>query len=1244
MPSNHSKQSIFSDFTNLYALTKTLRFELKPTDETKELLKKTNSNGKNPIQVDQEIDKLYHDEMKQMYDELHLKFITESLEKVEFEIQDLQSFEENYLAIKKLSKNRKENQSQIEIAENLLADISTKLRKQVTQTYLQTATIWKDKYPEINLKQKDYKILTEKDSLLLLKEFFPEKAEIIDKFIGFHTYFTGFNQNRENYYKDEGKATEVANRIVNENLIRFIENRQTVAEIQNAKLKLENEEIFDLKNYQNLLIQSDIDEFNKIIGGENTTEGGQKIQGINEKINLWLQQKNRNLEKGDHKTKLPKLRTLYKQIGSDKKSVEIFQIQAEQEWLELEKLIQNQNIYLDSIKSNFAKFFENPDNFNLDEIYFNKASLNTISNRWFGNWFTLSEKLRKDKVFGGKIGEVSLKDISLAQIKSSLENLEGETIESLFKSGFKDQPDIYKEKCFVENNFWQTFLNIWQFEIQQNFDLVEEKIKESETKKQETFDKKIHAKWLKEICDSFLNLERMIKYNKRKGKEGGDSEFYEYIDLYLEGSGLIKYYNAFRNYISQKPFETDKIKLNFEKGELISGWSTGYDTKAVLIFKKAKKHYLGIINGTKFNNSEIHSLLENITEDNLGERLVYDFQKPDNKNTPRLFIRSKGTSFAPMVKELNLPIQDIIDIYDQGLFKVKKKNSQEHRPYLKKVIDYFKQGFEKHPSYKNYTFNWKPSEEYENIAEFYNDTASSCYKLDYEKINFNSLEKLVESGRIYLFEITNKDLKTKKLGDKHYKPNLHTTLFLELLKPKNAEFIRLLGGGELFYRSKSLEKEIDKKRSKDFEIIENKRYTDDKFFLHFPIELRGNKLKGGFKDKIQDFISKNKKSLTYLGIDRGEKHLMYYSLLDWEGKILKDKNGKGIQGSFNVINDVPYHEKLSDRADNMMQARQNWETIGNIKNFKEGYLSQVVHEIYQMVIEHNSLIIMEDLNTEFKAKRTAKVEKSVYKKFELALAKKLNYLVLKDKKTHEEGGVLKAYQLTPYIAAGDIGKFEKAKQWGVLQYVRAAYTSTTDPLTDWRKRKYISNSAQIPKIKEFFNVDTGVKINWDEKHACFKFSYNWESEENGEKKTGFDELFAFDGLERFRWDPKYPNSKTNMLGAVRKIKLYQELQSLFEELDKTENINQQIQELENFNWKSLVFYWNLLNQIRNTDRSGLDDSKDFIQSPTYSEKIEGFFDSRKIEEYKQKFGLILPENGDANGAYHIAKRGLELIN
>lgn len=63
-------QKPFDQLTNLYSLSKTLRLELKPTLETKELLKKTNLQGKTPIQADQEIQEFYQRGMKPLFDEL----------------------------------------------------------------------------------------------------------------------------------------------------------------------------------------------------------------------------------------------------------------------------------------------------------------------------------------------------------------------------------------------------------------------------------------------------------------------------------------------------------------------------------------------------------------------------------------------------------------------------------------------------------------------------------------------------------------------------------------------------------------------------------------------------------------------------------------------------------------------------------------------------------------------------------------------------------------------------------------------------------------------------------------------------------------------------------------------------------------------------------------------------------------------------------------------------------------------
>ena len=52
----------------------------------------------------------------------------------------------------------------------------------------------------------------------------------------------------------------------------------------------------------------------------------------------------------------------------------------------------------------------------------------------------------------------------------------------------------------------------------------------------------------------------------------------------------------------------------------------------------------------------------------MQKRAVYLFQKVDAKNIPRIFIRSKGSNLAPAVNEFQLPIETILDIYDNKFF------------------------------------------------------------------------------------------------------------------------------------------------------------------------------------------------------------------------------------------------------------------------------------------------------------------------------------------------------------------------------------------------------------------------------------------------------------------------------------------------------------------------------------------------------------------------------------------------
>src|SRR5690606_8120171 len=214
---------------------------------------------------------------------------------------------------------------------------------------------------------------------------------------------------------------------------------------------------------------------------------------------------------------------------------------------------------------------------------------------------------------------------------------------------------------------------------------------------------------------------------------------------------------------------------------------------ACLLFKKNTSYYVGVVNGSSLDEKIVAELLRDITPENRGEKMRYHVQKPDHRNVPRLFIRSKGSIYAPAVKKYNLPIETIIDIYDKGLFKTENKEQPFYKESLTKVIDYFKLGFSKHESYKDFTFRWKESSSYDDISQFYEDTMRSCYDVSWMPINFDKLFSLVAKGDLFLFRICNKDFDAKNGGRK----NLHTIYFETLFSPANRDevVVKLNGGG-----------------------------------------------------------------------------------------------------------------------------------------------------------------------------------------------------------------------------------------------------------------------------------------------------------------------------------------------------------------------------------------------------------------------------------------------------------------
>ncbi len=1318
--------AVFDNFTNLYSLSKTLRFELKPEGKTLDNMREHLGWNKDlqTFFADQEIEDAYQT-LKPLSDKLHEEFINDSLNSEQAKNIDFSEYLMEYKAKKDLQNAEK------------------KLREEVGKAFIEAGEKWKkEKYPRYSWKKgskvaNGSDILLTQDMLELIKDLNSNdqkiKKIIEETFKGFFTYFSGFNQNRDNYYttKDE-KATAVATRIVNENLPKFCDNLiqfeyivrkkkdgteeriEKKSEYINAYKYLKDQKkttqikdaksgkmieaydiiegIFQLPHFSSCLSQSGIEEYNRIIGHYNLL------------INLYNQAKEREERSLDKKERtfkrLPQFKTLYKQIGCGKKDPLFFRLthdtkaQAQENKEKYNKPYSVEQI-IEQAKIAGKKYFQRKSDDgvinaipefleyinakeNYEGVYWSKAALNTISNKYFANYHDLKDRLKAAKVFQ-KATKGSEENIKIPEVieleglfavldetdnwkeediffkKSLTEELkiEGENLKNK-----KRREIIEKAKKPSQALLYLIFSDVSDH-IKQFFNTSEtiENLKEYKSKDS----KEIIKEWM----DHALTINQMLKYflvneNKIKGNPL-DSEISNTLKTILfEGTikqserdvtvEWFKWYDALRNYLTKKPqddVKENKLKLNFENSTLAGGWDVNKepDNYCIILQDQEGGQYLAVIAKQKKQKgyNKIFEKVPNnplyqIDGDEVWRKMEYKLLPGPNKMLPKCLLpKSNRGKYGANDK--------ILQIYDNGSFKKNEENFSTEN--LRSLIDFYKSALKKYKEWQCFNFIYKPTNDYLDISQFYSDTEKQGYRLDFIDINKFQLDKYVEMGKIYLFEIKNQDSNDgKKEGHRN---NLHT-LYWKALFEAIENRPKLNGEAEIFYRKAlPVDKQERVKDKSGKEIIKNYRFSKEKFLFHVPITLNFCLKETKINDLVNEKFTKND-DIYFLGIDRGEKHLAYYSFIDQNGKIVDqgtlnlpftDKGGKPRsikkqkyfynkkedKWEIKEVEGWNYNDLLDAMASNRDMARKNWQTIGTIKELKEGYISQVVRKIADLSTTEDKLvfIVLEDLNTGFKRGRQ-KIEKSVYQKFELALAKKLNFLVDKSAKNGEIGSVTNALQLTPPV--NNYGDIENKKQVGVMFYTRANYTSQTDPVTGWRKTIHLKKGSEA-NIKEQI-IKEFTDIGFDGKDYYFEYV---------DKNTG-KQWRLFSGkdaksLDRFRGSRgKDKNEWTNEPVDVVNI-----LDQIFINFKKDRSFHSQISDEsveitkiseEHAAWESLRFAIDTIQQIRNTGKDERDN--DFILSPVRDEN-GNHFDSRVASDSQ-------PTSGDANGAFNIARKGM----
>lgn len=1263
----------FSEFVAISKVQKTLRNELRPTPLTMKHIKQKGIITEEEYKAQQSL------ELKRIADGYYRDYITHKLNDINnLDFRNLfEAIEEKYkkndkdnrdkLNLMEASK-RKEIEKMLSADDNFKSMFEAKLITKLLPDYVERNYAGEDK----------------------------EKAlETLTIFKGFTTYFTDYFNIRKNMFKENGGASSICYRIVNVNASIFYDNLKTfmcIKEKAETEIALIEEELTELLDswrlehifsedyYNELLAQKGIDYYNQICGD------------VNKHMNLYCQQ-------NKLKANVFKMTKLQKQImGISEKAFEIPPMYQNDE--EVYAAFNGFISRLEEVKltDRLGNVLQNSNIYDTAKIYINARCYTNVSSYVYGGWGVIESAIERYwyNTIAGK-GQSKAKKIEKAKKDNKFMSVK--ELDSIVSDY---EPDYFNASNMDDDNSGRAFSG---YGVLGYFNKMS-KLLANMSLHTITYDSgdslienKETALNIKKDLDDIMSIYHWLQTFIIDEVVEKDNAFYaELEDIYYELENIVTLYDRIRNYVTRKPYSTQKFKLNFASPTLASGWSRSkeFDNNAIILLRN-NKYYIAIFN---VNNKPDKQIIKGSEEQRLStdyKKMVYNLLPGPNKMLPKVFIKSDTGK-----RDYN-PSSYILEGYEKN--RHIKSSGNFDINYCHDLIDYYKACINKHPEWKNYGFKFKETTQYNDIGQFYKDVEKQGYSISWAYISEADINRLDEEGKIYLFEIYNKDLSSHSTG----KDNLHTMYLKNIFSEDNLKniCIELNGNAELFYRKSSMKRNIthkkdtvlvnktyineagvrvsltdedyikvynyynndyvidvekDKKlveilerighRKNPIDVIKDKRYTEDKYFLHLPITINYGVDDENINAKMIEYIAKHN-NMNVIGIDRGERNLIYISVINNKGNIIEQK-------SFNLVNNYDYKNKLKNMEKTRDNARKNWQEIGKIKDVKNGYLSGVISKIARMVVDYNAIIVMEDLNRGFKRGRF-KVERQVYQKFENMLISKLNYLVFKEKKADENGGILKGYQLT-YLPKSAL---QIGKQCGCIFYVPAAYTSKIDPATgfinifDFKKYSGSGINAKVKDKKEFLMSMNSIRY------------INEGSEEY--EKIGHRELFAFSfDYNNFKtYNVSIPvNEWTTYTYGERIKKLYKdgrwsgsEVLNLTEDLIELmeqygieykdgHDIREDISHMDEM--RNADFICNLFEkfkytvQLRNSKSEAEGDDYDRLVSPVLNSH-NGFFDSSDYKENEKSDDIIddkqiMPKDADANGAYCIALKGLYEIN
>lgn len=1179
---------MYENFTNLYKISKTLRFGLIPQGKTLEYIEERGIIEEDTRRAEEK------KKVQKLIDGLHKTHIENTLNGFSLG-SDLTAYADLYFHPEKGDEAREEMN---DLARRMTENISNDLTGAKGFSDLFKADLFDKLLPA----------MYENDA---------EAMAAISSFEGFASYFTDYHNNRRLIYDASGKSGSVAGRIIDDNLPIFLDNHRKftrISEVLPDNIKTAEKELaallgddsmsdsFSVESFSKVMAQSGIDRYNQLIGGF-AKEDGTKIKGLNEYINL------ANQAAESKEDRLPKLTPLKKQILSDRTTLSFIPEAFREDDEVIDALLALDELFRPAAEGMTA-LISSIGGYDLNGIYIRTKALNDISNKMLGSWSKMKDLLGDKYDFEQDVTEKKRRSAAYRKQKdTALRKKEYYSIGELdIIPGIDGKLSTYitGEAGFCKMSFDLARRDLLAF--------LQMRGSEPRSLKSSSKAKAV----IKEYLDAALNIRRSAEnLSVRTGDK--DLAFYtDYEPLMDALNAVTSIYNKTRNYLSGKIYTTEKVKLNFGSSLLLDGWAESVESaKLGTLLLKDGKYYLGII--AKGQGNLFKKVPEAVTND-VYMKMRYNLLTGANKALPHVIFSRKGI-------ENYKPSEDIMRIYKSGTFKKGKDFSLEdcHR-----LIDFYKDCIAVTDAWQMFSFKFSETAAYEDISGFFREVETAGYSLKYRPIDTAVVNELVENGQLYLFEIWHRDFSNKAYG----KPDLSTIYWRALFDPRNGEppICRLNGGAELFFRQASIKPEdavirragdvvaaknpLNPKRNKvlKYDIVKDRRFTVDKFQLNVPITINASAPNFSLINTEARLAIKKEDNVHVIGVSRGENNLIQICVLDPKGNVLENRSLNVIeQASGSEPKKTDYAKLLESRENQRMAERKSWESVEGIKQLKDGYIGQVVRILADLMLKYDAVIAIEDMSLGFKQQRQ-KIEKAVYQQLEARLISKLNLLVNKSAEPDEPGGIYRAYQLTaPFESFDKIGK-----QTGFIFYVSPWKITEIDSNTGF-VNLFDTRYTNIPAAKAFWHAFDRIVYDEEVRAYRFDFDYSYFISEN--------RLKQLDGC-RMKWSVF---SHGERIRAVRgdkginykPIDLTESITGLLNDHGIDESSADLRETLCSMTDKSfheeLLALFGLIVQMRSGSN---------IVSPIMDLATGSFFEAPK----------------DDNSAYNIARKGLMIVN